>query len=173
MCTDDEPKNHARGQPITQDKFYSLYQLVQYVKIGSEVDQPTEDVTVVNCFGTLNYDLSSKSYTKVCLNYISLILDWDASEHMTSDLRILFNVKMLPKPIYVTLLNSNKALFFQLGEVTILPNFTVNHVLFFPCFTYNILSIYNLCFQFNFILIFSGLGATFADLFNEKASGSW
>lgn len=79
---------------------------------------------------------------------------------MTSDLTLFFNVKMLPKLVYVNLPNSNRALVFQSGSVTILPCFTLNHVLFVPYFYYNLLSAHKLCWQFNSILMFYIPGAT-------------
>lgn len=78
---------------------------------------------------------------------------------MTSNLRLLFNVQTFPKPVYVKLPNSLKVLVFQSGYVALLPNLTLQNVLFVPSFNYNLLSVHKLCTQFSSILMFSSLGA--------------
>ncbi|XP_070036410.1 uncharacterized protein [Nicotiana tomentosiformis] len=147
-------------KPMTQDQYHSLYQLLQYVKIGNQGEQVPEDTVSANYAGIYPSAYPSKSYISVFVNSISWILDSGASEHMTSNLCLLFNVKDMPKPIYVGLPNSHRVLVFQSGCVTLLPNFILQNVLFVLCFNYNLLSVHKLCVQFRSILMFSSLGAT-------------
>ncbi|OIT32172.1 hypothetical protein A4A49_58350, partial [Nicotiana attenuata] len=101
METSDSQPNSAGDQPMTQDQFHSLYQLLQQVKVGSQIEQTDEETVFANCAGIPHSSSSSKTYISVSLQSISWIFYSGASEHMTSDLQLLFNVKLLPKPVYV------------------------------------------------------------------------
>ncbi|KAG5616996.1 hypothetical protein H5410_016820 [Solanum commersonii] len=155
----------SRDRPMTQDQFHSLYQLLQNLKVGTEGEQTPMDTAAANCAGISHPPLSKspKSFISVSLSSISWILDSGASEHMTSDINLLFNITMLPKPVYVNLPNSTRALVLQSGSVHLLPSLTLKNVMFAPSFNYNLLSVYRLCFQFNSILIFSVFGAILQD----------
>ncbi|XP_075101583.1 uncharacterized protein LOC142177024 [Nicotiana tabacum] len=132
MDAADSKINSAWDQPMTQDQFYSLYRLLQHVNVGSQSEQSAEDTATANCAGISPSLPYTKTYISVCLQSISWILDSGSSEHMTSDLKLLFNIKVLPKPIYVTLPNSTRVLVYQSGCVTILPGFRLHHVPFVP-----------------------------------------
>lgn len=146
LTTDDnagQPMN-AGDKPMTQDQFHNLYQLLQHVKVGTQNEQVTEDIVAANCVG-IPISVLTPTSLLLSLNSLSWMLDSGASEHMTSDLSLLFNVKTLPKPLFVKLPNSLKVLVKQAGCVTIIPGFTLQHVLFVPSFKFNLLSVHKLC----------------------------
>ncbi|KAG5601169.1 hypothetical protein H5410_032539 [Solanum commersonii] len=100
-CAEDSGLQ-AGDRPMTQDQFHSLYQLLQNVKVGTEGEQTPMDTAAANCAGISHPSLSKspKSFISVSLSSISWILDSGALEHMTSDINLLSNITMLPKPVY-------------------------------------------------------------------------
>ncbi|KAG5617162.1 hypothetical protein H5410_016986 [Solanum commersonii] len=110
----DESRSNSGDKPMTQDQYHHLYQLLQHVKLGVEPQTNTEESATVNCVG-ITTSPSPRSYFSVSLRSVSWILDSGASMHVTSDFNLLFNVKNLPKPIYVNLPNSTRALISKSG----------------------------------------------------------
>lgn len=49
---------------------------------------------------------------------------------MTSNVRLLFNIQTFSKHVHVTLSNSLKVLVYQYGSVSLLPQLTLQNVLF-------------------------------------------
>ncbi|KAH0681315.1 hypothetical protein KY284_022400 [Solanum tuberosum] len=129
--SNEEAGNSSGDRPMTQDQYHNLYQLLQHVKLGSDIQNNTEEVATANCAGITSFT-SPRSYSTVSVNSVSWILDSGASEHMTSNFGLLFDVKMLPKPIYVDVLNFTRALVFKSGSVSLFPGYTIHHVLFGP-----------------------------------------
>ncbi|XP_009762103.2 uncharacterized protein [Nicotiana sylvestris] len=99
---------NTAGKAITQEQFSQLYQLLQQVKV-QQVEQISDANASANCAGkTVNapnlYCLSCFPY----MNSTSWIIDSGASEHMTFDHSIVFNLKPLTKSLYVNLPSSYK-----------------------------------------------------------------
>ncbi|XP_075108915.1 uncharacterized protein LOC142180748 [Nicotiana tabacum] len=144
---------NATERAITQEQYNNLCQLLQQVKSGSQGDMNSE----VNV--TANYAGIPKHPFYNTLNFVMWILHSGDSEHMTCDFSLLFNVKTLPKPVYVNLPNSQRVRVTQAGSVYIMSNFIMKNVLFLPSFRYNILSVHRFCQQADSLLIFSAFGA--------------
>ncbi|XP_070029595.1 uncharacterized protein [Nicotiana sylvestris] len=88
---------NAIKRAITQEQYNNLCQLLQQVKSGSQGDMNSEVNITANCAGIPKHPFYNTS------NFVMWILDSGASEHMTCDFSLLFNVKTLPKPVYVNL----------------------------------------------------------------------
>ncbi|OIT22977.1 hypothetical protein A4A49_59244, partial [Nicotiana attenuata] len=102
-------EGNAVGKVITQEQLNQLYQLLQQVKVGQQGEQISYANVSANCAGkTVNdpnlYCLSCFPY----MNSTCWIIDSGASEHMTFDYSILFNVNTLTKSLYVNLPNPYK-----------------------------------------------------------------
>lgn len=69
------------------------------------------------------------------------IIDSGASDHMTSDLSLLFNVQPLPVPYLVSLPNGYKVIVTNIGSLTLFPDFILTNVLYIPSFQYNLISL--------------------------------
>ncbi|XP_075074520.1 uncharacterized protein LOC142162108 [Nicotiana tabacum] len=99
---------NTAGKVITQEQFSQLYQLLQQVKI-QQGEQSSDANASANCVGkTIN---APNLYCLACFPYMnstSWIIDSGASEHMTFDHSVLFNIKPLTKSLYVNLSNSYK-----------------------------------------------------------------
>lgn len=155
----DSQSNNSGDKAMTQDQYLNLCQLLQHVKIGSQGELVPSDNVIANCAGISDTFPYTNSYLSVSIGHISWILDSGASDHITSDPTLLFNIQTLSKPILINLPNLLNVKVFQTGSVTILPDYTLHHVLFVPSFKYNLLSVHKLCAQFNSIMIFSSLHA--------------
>lgn len=131
-----------------------MHQDFQHLKLGTQGESNSEVHISVNCAGiaqTLSTSMhSSKS--------IIWILDSGASEHMTHDSKLLFNIHPLLTPVFVNLPNSERIKVTQAGSVNILPNFTVVDVLFVPSFRCNLLSVHKICSRANSSLLFTSFG---------------
>nr|XP_009804540.1 PREDICTED: uncharacterized protein LOC104249755 [Nicotiana sylvestris] len=99
---------NTAGKGITQEQYSQLYQLLQQVKVQQN-ERISDANASANCAGkTIN---TPNLYCLSCFpNMISTsrIIDSGASEHMTFDYSILFNVKPIAKFLYVNLPNSYK-----------------------------------------------------------------
>ncbi|XP_019254985.1 PREDICTED: uncharacterized protein LOC109233555 [Nicotiana attenuata] len=90
---------------ISQDQYFQLMELLQQVKIGQQAASTSEVNVTANCVGIapiLPSILPDKSFIH------SWILDSGASEHMTFDKSILFDIIALTQPLIVNLPNSFK-----------------------------------------------------------------
>ncbi|KAG5591792.1 hypothetical protein H5410_042306 [Solanum commersonii] len=68
-----EADNSSRDRPMTQDQYHNLYQLLQHMKLGSDIQNSTEEVATANCAGFTSFT-SPRSYSTVSVNSISWIL---------------------------------------------------------------------------------------------------
>ncbi|OIT04106.1 hypothetical protein A4A49_64301, partial [Nicotiana attenuata] len=102
-------EGNSTGKTVTREQFSQLFQLLQQVKIGQQGEQTSEANVSSNCVGTTELFVNCFSYFPHlnCLscfshsNSNSWILDSGASEHMTFDYSLLFNIKPLTKSVYV------------------------------------------------------------------------
>lgn len=138
---------------ITQEQYQNPFQLLQQVKISTQRESSSEVNISANCAGI------AKSLSAYFHNSHSLlwIIDSGASEHMTSDSSILFNIKTLLKPVFVNLPNSQRIKVTKAGSVNILPEITIENVLFVPSFRCNLMPVHKLCRKIYGLLIFTSL----------------
>ena len=83
------------------------------------------------------------------------ILDSGASNHMSSDRKLLTNTRPLPYPFLVTLPNGYKVKVTEIGDAVLSPKLTLNKVLLVPSFKYNLIFIHSLTIKLNYIANFS------------------
>ncbi|OIT37220.1 hypothetical protein A4A49_57946, partial [Nicotiana attenuata] len=83
--------NAERG--ITQEQYNNLCQLLQQVKHAPQGEISSEVNVTANCAG-----IPSHSFSNVP-NSVVWIVDSGASEHMTCDFTLLFNIQTLIKPV--------------------------------------------------------------------------
>ncbi|XP_059315503.1 uncharacterized protein LOC132066145 [Lycium ferocissimum] len=96
------------------------------------------------------------------------IIDSGASDHMTSKLSLLFNIKPLSIPCLVSLPNGYKVKVTNTGSLNLFPNFTLHNVLYVPTFQYNLISVYQLVSQFDGIAHFTKNLCLFQDHSQRK-----
>lgn len=70
------------------------------------------------------------------------IIDSGASDHMTSDKSLLFNIQTLSVPYLVSLPNGYKVKVHNVDSLALFPNFILHNVLYIPIFKYNLISVY-------------------------------
>lgn len=113
--------------------------ILQQVRIGQQAASISEVNVTANCAGIapiLPSILPDESFIH------SWILDTGASEHMTFDKSILFDIQILPYLLTVNLPNSYKIKVTHAGRVALFSDLIVNRVLFVPTFKFNLLSIH-------------------------------
>ncbi|XP_060188475.1 uncharacterized protein LOC132617483 [Lycium barbarum] len=96
------------------------------------------------------------------------IIDSGASDHMTSKLSLLFNIKPFSIPCLISLPNGYKVKVTNTGPLNLFPNFTLHNVLYVPTFQYNLISVYQLVSQFDGIAHFTKNLCLFQDHSQKK-----
>lgn len=160
MQSGQNMEGSSLGNIITQEQYSQLFQLLQEVKIGQQNDQVIDASVSSSCVGIITPRLDHCSFSLFShTDSLSSILDSGASEHMTYDSSLLFNIALLPITLYVKLSNSHKLKVTHKGSVTILLDLTLHNVLFVPDFKFSLLSVHKFTTQLNCLLIFYSLGA--------------
>ncbi|XP_019264489.1 PREDICTED: uncharacterized protein LOC109242112 [Nicotiana attenuata] len=147
----------SSGKGLTQEQHSQLFQLLQQVKISPQSEQNSEAIVNANCAGI---DLPNLKHI-ICFSHVypnTWIIDSGASEHMTSDISILFNIISLSIPLYINLPNSHKIKVGKKGSVHILPGLTIHNVLYVPVFKFNLLSVHKLTKHLRCNLLFTYIG---------------
>lgn len=133
--------------------------LLQQSGLNESSSQPT-------IMGSANFAGSSSSLP-VCLNGSSnvrmltnvagriWIVDSGATDHMTSNKTLLFNITPLPVPYLVSLPNGYKVKVTCTGALNLLPSLTLHHVLYIPTFHHNLISLSKLIAQFKCYVFFT------------------
>nr|XP_016471492.1 PREDICTED: uncharacterized protein LOC107793615 [Nicotiana tabacum] len=86
----------SNGNVITQEEFTQLFQLLQEVKVGQQSEQTSYDNVSSNCAGIITPFLNPNSFSLFSHTTSNFwILDSGASEHMTYDKSLLFDIKPL------------------------------------------------------------------------------
>lgn len=143
--------NSSSIMGINQEQYSRLVEILQQLKIGQQAASSSEVNVTVNCVGIapmLPSLLPNKSFIH------SWILDSGASEYMTFDKSILFDIITLTQPLIVNLSNSFKIRVTYAGKVSLFPDIILDRVLYVPSFKFNLLSIHKFCYQFGCELIF-------------------
>ncbi|OIT21736.1 hypothetical protein A4A49_62757, partial [Nicotiana attenuata] len=95
--TTNATEGTSSGKGLTQEQYS---QLLQQVKISPQSEQNSEAIVNANCAGIDLPNLKHIIYfSHVYPN--TWIIDSGASEHMTSDISILFNIISLSIPLYI------------------------------------------------------------------------
>ncbi|OIT32043.1 hypothetical protein A4A49_56225, partial [Nicotiana attenuata] len=97
----DQP-TYCLEKGFIQEQYHNLCPLLQQAKFTPQGDITSEVNVTANCGG-----IPKHSFSKIA-NTIIWILDSGASEHMTCDFNLLFNVRTLIKPVFVNLPNSQR-----------------------------------------------------------------
>ncbi|XP_019255114.1 PREDICTED: uncharacterized protein LOC109233701 [Nicotiana attenuata] len=130
---------------LTKEQCSQLMQLLSQSILGESGSQPV-------LMGSANF-AGSTSSLPVCLNGSSTvrmltsvagrvwIVDSGATDYMTSNKDLLFNITPLPVPYLVSLPNGYKVKVTCTGSLTMLPSFTLHSVLYIPSFHYNLISV--------------------------------
>ena len=83
------------------------------------------------------------------------ILDSGASDHITPTLSLLYNVRPIKTPCYITMPNGKQALIKNIGSMHLASGLILQNVLHIPEFQFNLLSISKLTNQFAANVIFT------------------
>lgn len=114
---------------VTQGQLAQLMEMLQQVKIGQNTASSFDTLATANCAGIF---LSHSNFFSKPTKTHFWIIDSGASEHMSFDLTIMTNVKLLARPINVTLPNSQRVKVTHAGQVTVHPQLNLQTVLFVP-----------------------------------------
>ncbi|XP_060211683.1 uncharacterized protein LOC132639235 [Lycium barbarum] len=96
------------------------------------------------------------------------IIDSGASEHMCFNSDSFSSLVALPVPLSISLPNSFRLLVAHTGSVPILPNLTLQNVLYVPTFKYNLLSVNRLYVQNGCHMVFTISGCILQDLLMKR-----
>lgn len=110
---------------------------------------------------------SSHVFTAVQSPYIHWIIDTGASDHMTSNLSILYDIVFLPTPILVGIPDGTVKHVYRIGKVRLTPKIELDHVLYIPDFKHNLLSVGKLVHTSHCIVIFNTRECVFEDLLTK------
>ncbi|XP_009629312.1 uncharacterized protein [Nicotiana tomentosiformis] len=146
---------------LTKEQYSQLMQLLNQSTLG---DSMTQHILM----GSANF-AGSTSSLPLCLNGSSTvrmltsigrrvwIVDSGATDHMTSNKDLLFNITPLPVPYLVSLPNGYKVKVTCIGSLTLLPYFTLHNILYIPFFHYNLISVSKVITQFNCYVLFTSI----------------
>ncbi|KAK9671820.1 hypothetical protein RND81_12G056700 [Saponaria officinalis] len=101
-----------------------------------------------------------------------LIIDTGASDHMTHDLALLRDVKLLPRPIRVGLPDGSLKYVHHIGTVVISPHIKLLNVLWVPNFKQNLLFVGMLIDHTNLCVLFYPHHCVFQDLSSKVTVGT-
>ncbi|XP_019238625.1 PREDICTED: uncharacterized protein LOC109218705 [Nicotiana attenuata] len=137
---------------------YQLITLLQQTQLGDSNAQAPNLMCSANFAGTILTE-SPVSDSKLCMltkiNSITWIIDSGASDHITSNKSLLFNITPLAIPYLVTLPNGYKVKVTSTGSFALTPFITLHNVLFVPSFQHNLISVHKLIKQLHCIVLFT------------------
>ncbi|XP_010690723.2 uncharacterized protein LOC104904224 [Beta vulgaris subsp. vulgaris] len=96
------------------------------------------------------------------------IVDIVAADHMACDINLFASLSFLTHPIKIGLPDGTITLVHQAGHVILSSQITLQHVLFVPSFTHNLLSVGKLLDQNQLIAIFKSTCCLFQDLLTKE-----
>ncbi|XP_075084997.1 uncharacterized protein LOC142168238 [Nicotiana tabacum] len=146
--SDDQPQSQSEQLSIvpgfTKEQYSQLMMLLQQSHLSSSSSTPNL-LASANFAGEL---MPESGLFRTCLlikiENILWIIDSEASDHMTSDKSLLFNIQTLPIPYLVSLPNGYKIKITNIGSLTLSPDLILHNVLYVPSFHYNLISVYKL-----------------------------
>lgn len=101
------------------------------------------------------------------------IIDSGSSQHMTFDKSLLHNILIIPYPIFVTITNSFNVKVNCVGSLFLTLELELHNVFYVPTFKHDLLSVSQLCAQFDCDLIISKYACTIQTPFIEEEPVSW
>lgn len=106
--TSQLPDGMSTGQYFSPEQSSRLFQPMQDAKRSQQNEQQSDVNVLANCVGIIKPLLDPTTFSLFThIDSHSWILDSGASEHMTYESSLLFNLTSLPSPIYVYLPNSH------------------------------------------------------------------
>ncbi|XP_019228351.1 PREDICTED: uncharacterized protein LOC109209521 [Nicotiana attenuata] len=131
---------------LTKDQYSQLMMLLQ------QQTQITASPPDSNLIGSANFagmlpTQKGVSYGACMMSRVDGIIwkiDSGASDHMTSNKNLLFNIQTLPVPYLVSLPNGYKVKVTSIGSVVLFPDLTLHNVIYIPSFQYNLISVHKL-----------------------------
>nr|XP_016452581.1 PREDICTED: uncharacterized protein LOC107777107 [Nicotiana tabacum] len=163
---------------LTKQQYAQLMSLLQQTQVPSAVDSQISLMGSANFAGsTFSLPVYINDDSHICLlsgaSRNVWIIDSEATDHMTSNKNMYYNLTPLPTPYLVTLPNGYKANVIYTGSVTLFPSFTLHRVLYIPSFQYNLVSVYKLILQISLHGFVYFLFMPFdTGSFHEEASGT-
>lgn len=165
-CTLDEGINAASnvdGQGfiipgLSKQQYDQLMNLLQQSQLGYSSNTQANLMCAANFAGTLLTE-TPVSDSLLCLltqiNSVTWIIDSGASDHMTSNKELLFDIIPLTIRYLVTLPNGYKVKVTSTGFFALTPSIILHNVLFIPSFQYNLISVHKLIKQLYCIVLFT------------------
>lgn len=130
--------NNQQAVTMTAQQLDKLLKLIPKAECsnaqGSETDEELD-------FGFSGMVCSNKEKVKESTEWI---IDSGASDHMTSSLKYLMNVKAAPTMLTITLPTGATAVITHIGDVKLPNGLQLKNVLYVPQFKHNLLSIHKL-----------------------------
>lgn len=168
-CVSVDPRNSSvsapLGDPIASQPVIpglSRQQCDQIVSLIQQTlstsDQASSSMSSANFAGTFMSE-SLVSDSKLCMlthiNSATWIIDSGASNHMTYDKNLLFDIIPLTVPYLVSLPNGYKVKVTCTGSFALTPSLTLHNVLLVPSFKHNLISVHKLMKQLNCLVLFT------------------
>lgn len=126
-----------------------MFQLMQ----GGPGINNSEVIASANLAG-MHYGCHIYTFFYSNLTHFTWIIDSGTSQHITFERSLLHNVLELACPVLVILSNSYKVKVFYVGSLYLTPDFGLHNVLLVPAFKHNLLSVSQLCTQFDYMPLF-------------------
>lgn len=157
----EDSRNISNPQFPTRENYNQFMSKEQYSNLVDQVrmdvrnNQGTYSGAPINANAVAGTILK---YSRSCFtvhNSRTWIIDLGASEHMCFDSKSFISLIPLSLPLHLSLPNSFKLNVTHAGSVRILPNLTIDNVLYVPEFTYNLLSVHKLANHLNCTVLFT------------------
>ncbi|XP_074297108.1 uncharacterized protein LOC141627786 [Silene latifolia] len=112
----------------------------------------------------------SETQSPPAVSHINFV-DTGASDHMTSKTDVLLDIKILLKPIIVSLPDGTIKVVHRIGKACVAPNIILDNVLIVPDFKQNLLSVGKLIGKSNIVVSFNTTECVFQDLTSKVILG--
>ncbi|XP_059306495.1 uncharacterized protein LOC132057932 [Lycium ferocissimum] len=137
----DQVMHMMQSAHLSLDSHSSLLASAHFAGIVPPID---------SCIGKISYGACMITKVDKCI----WIIDSGATDHMTSNLELLFDIQPLVIPYLVSLPNGYKVKVTSTGSIKFL-SLTLHHVLFIPNFQYNLISVSKLICQLDCFVLFT------------------
>ncbi|XP_074299906.1 uncharacterized protein LOC141631085 [Silene latifolia] len=163
--------NNVEQLTEDQDSEYQDISPLECLPVSQQVFQDISDVpssSSSDLKATINFvgmPLSSRVFTASLtgFNDHDWIVDTGASDHITSNIKLMNNVKILAKPVYVGLPDGTVKIVHKIGDVCLTDRITLHSVLLIPDFQQNLLSVAKLITAANLSVCFLKTKCVFQD----------
>ncbi|OIT00481.1 hypothetical protein A4A49_60128, partial [Nicotiana attenuata] len=141
----------AQNVSLTKEEYSQLVNLLQQFHPGGGRDYTNNAnipsgaanfAGIIACTSSIDFGKLSCECFKNKTD--SWIIDSGASNNMTFNRSLLTNIITLPYPLLVIFPNGYKVKVTEISNVVLTPKITLNRVMLFPSFRYNLISIHSL-----------------------------